>query len=148
MRQTAPAAFGRLCVETPLNFFAIVNNFPAAFGRLCVETASRRIPAHCVYQPPSGGCVLKPFWVINHSSFSSPAAFGRLCVETLWTSLRCLPSRSAAFGRLCVETSKCAPKKASPSQPPSGGCVLKPYKSETDRPALSAAFGRLCVETK
>ena len=34
----APAAFGRLCVETILKKGIRMLNKPAAFGRLCVET--------------------------------------------------------------------------------------------------------------
>ena len=55
-----PAAFGRLCVET--NRLSIKTTFsaPAAFGRLCVETFRRpRLLNKDVAQPPSGGCVLK-----------------------------------------------------------------------------------------
>ena len=34
-----PAAFGRLCVETPTPEELLKPYDPAAFGRLCVETA-------------------------------------------------------------------------------------------------------------
>ena len=34
----APAAFGRLCVETHSSTSAPTGKTPAAFGRLCVET--------------------------------------------------------------------------------------------------------------
>ena len=55
----------------------------------------------------------------------------------------------AAFGRLCVETRKngiC--RQRIKNQPPSGGCVLKLYKSaEIHTKVKPAAFGRLCVET-
>ena len=34
----APAAFGRLCVETRRRTFVLLGFPPAAFGRLCVET--------------------------------------------------------------------------------------------------------------
>ena len=34
---------------------------PAAFGRLCVETPSSDNIKSSAVQPPSGGCVLKPF---------------------------------------------------------------------------------------
>ena len=34
-------------------------NGPAAFGRLCVETSSRMANITALFQPPSGGCVLK-----------------------------------------------------------------------------------------
>ena len=56
----APAAFGRLCVETAVVSFYYLSVYPAAFGRLCVETI----------QPSAGDYPLPP------------AAFGRLCVET------------------------------------------------------------------
>ena len=100
-----PAAFGRLCVETPMRSKRIHKRRPAAFGRLCVETtSSERIKSSSSNQPPSGGCVLK------HSRFRiiftiiPPAAFGRLCVET--NLVQNIPDVSppAAFGRLCVET--------------------------------------------
>ena len=58
----APAAFGRLCVETTFRKQTeTVKLAPAAFGRLCVETVLFA-GAGCtgVGQPPSGGCVLKP----------------------------------------------------------------------------------------
>ena len=55
----------------------------------------------------------------------------------------------AAFGRLCVETLLRVGVTRKFSQPPSGGCVLKPLFSyiikKEERPA---AFGRLCVETE
>ena len=34
----APAAFGRLCVETQAEVVEVERLAPAAFGRLCVET--------------------------------------------------------------------------------------------------------------
>ena len=57
----APAAFGRLCVETGISDLQDDFQHPAAFGRLCVETTllqCRMLTAR--NQPPSGGCVLKP----------------------------------------------------------------------------------------
>ena len=61
----------------------LLREAPAAFGRLCVETSDRlNITGRPGIQPPSGGCVLK----LNLRSLiafaSAPAAFGRLCVET------------------------------------------------------------------
>ena len=55
----------------------------AAFGRLCVETNLLPPPRWVRYQPPSGGCVLKPHASALISRSSRSAAFGRLCVETL-----------------------------------------------------------------
>ena len=56
-----PAAFRRLCVETKVLRYAHFACFPAAFRRLCVETGRYLVKqARHDYQPPSGGCVLKP----------------------------------------------------------------------------------------
>ena len=56
------------------------------------------------FQPPSGGCVLKPFLVgfLATLSFQPPSGG---CVLKLDWLLIPYPNRgSAAFGRLCVET--------------------------------------------
>ena len=37
-----------------------VGQYPAAFGRLCVETPQSTVTFDSFAQPPSGGCVLKP----------------------------------------------------------------------------------------
>ena len=65
--------------------FAFRSKFQsAAFGRLCVETMSvEEATGILAAQPPSGGCVLKPFWRTRLEQRQSSAAFGRLCVETL-----------------------------------------------------------------
>ena len=80
-------------------------NPPAAFGRLCVETPIAKIGMLFLSsQPPSGGCVLKPCTSNALHTKPNPAAFGRLCVETKMVS-------AVKLKRL--------------NQPPSGGCVLK-----------------------
>ena len=78
------AAFGRLCVETPIKSAAIYSRRKAAaFGRLCVETL---ITHHLI-------------------NVEVAAAFGRLCVETNFNDVYSeLGDDAAAFGRLCVET--------------------------------------------
>ena len=79
-------------------------------------------------QPPSGGCVLKQSDIIAMNINDDPAAFGRLCVETTYNLPDARGEFPAAFGRLCVETKRTHGLLLSPcSQPPSGGCVLKPY---------------------
>ena len=40
-------------------------------------------------------------------------------------------SEAAAFGRLCVETNYLIQSYAMTDQPPSGGCVLKPFEQNT-----------------
>ena len=57
-----------------------------------------------LYQPPSGGCVLKlnNAYLVEHKTL--PAAFGRLCVETHKSEKHRPKTDPAAFGRLCVET--------------------------------------------
>ena len=123
-----------------------------------------------VFQPPSGGCVLKQPRRARTGQLSSPAAFGRLCVETTGDRYNLREPLPAAFGRLCVETAQDIAAAAAISQPPSGGCVLKQparrrqirrlaqppsggcvlklheYTAGALRPR-PAAFGRLCVET-
>ena len=54
-----PAAFGRLCVETPTGIEIEAPKTPAAFGWLCVETPRISVCRVDTFQPPSGGCVLK-----------------------------------------------------------------------------------------
>ena len=143
-----PAAFGRLCVETLQLTLNGAPPRPAAFGRLCVETT--HLLPHLVYilQPPSGGCVLKLKTFVKISGRLKPAAFGRLCVETFLTTKPLQWLNPAAFGRLCVETLRLLKYLEQKSQPPSGGCVLKPFCAcRACCPSLPAAFGRLCVET-
>ena len=127
-----PAAFGRLCVETVHMNMLRNQPLPAAFGRLCVETSVTILLPVLKSQPPSGGCVLKHSIEFKRGRGSGPAAFGRLCVETknLYEyPLDCL--EPAAFGRLCVETATSCKLPSSRSQPPSGGCVLKREEVDT-----------------
>ncbi len=88
-------------VEVP-----IYDKDPAAFRRLCVETPRLTFPPHaCACQPPSGGCVLKRVAALDDVGlFDAPAAFRRLCVETLVQSIKPPSPQPAAFRRLCVET--------------------------------------------
>ena len=85
-------------------------------------------------QPPSGGCVLKPCAPVylNRGSLT-PAAFGRLCVETQELINKIASGEPAAFGRLCVETIDLFKSAMNLTQPPSGGCVLKLQKAWTQR---------------
>ena len=78
----------------------------AAFGRLCVETAGSKTPEIVEWQPPSGGCVLKPVPSFADTAKVGAAAFGRLCVETYKRAFNNRHFITAAFGRLCVETLK------------------------------------------
>ena len=173
MSRNTPAAFGRLCVETPSHSAAAPIFSPAAFGRLCVETDSAlglegaALPAAfgrlCVEtqtnnkagnlnhdQPPSGGCVLKPFCRCHRRLRVWPAAFGRLCVETKQRPcpIDCAASPQPPSGGCVLKRSMGAQARHESSQPPSGGCVLKHYgkRCHTQR-TRPAAFGRLCVET-
>ena len=77
-----------------------------------------------LYQPPSGGCVLKLKRIAVAFCDGYPAAFGRLCVETSMIAWFLPSPFPAAFGRLCVET-------------------LMPAKAALK--VSPAAFGRLCV---
>ena len=55
-------------------------------------------------QPPSGGCVLKPYGDGAFIAGLAPAAFRRLCVETTRHGNGDIRTTPAAFRRLCVET--------------------------------------------
>ena len=143
---------------------------PAAFRRLCVETLRRTARNDVGCQPPSGGCVLKPYpksdfetknrqppsggcvlkpprqGKATHQGY--PAAFRRLCVETSIITTEPLFSGPAAFRRLCVET-KGVKKTGNVFKPAAFRrlCVeTSPFLSILQR-ALPAAFRRLCVET-
>ena len=166
-----PAAFGRLCVETRVIRADRPKGRPAAFGRLCVETIHLVNFLFKIYQPPSGGCVLKQKSGNAVTALQVPAAFGRLCVETRISRLLtrwfkgqppsggCVLKRqvkNACFKPLsqppsggCVlklGTAEC--RQLTTFQPPSGGCVLKRTDSLLNRSVnMPAAFGRLCVET-
>ena len=99
----APAAFGRLCVETHVGNAVLLTTDQPPSGGCVLKPCNRQTCACFIFQPPSGGCVLKHFGTSSEFLLHSPAAFGRLCVETGFT----------------------IPEGSSSSQPPSGGCVLK-----------------------
>ena len=54
-----PPSGGCVLKHSPQNFQALPPA-PAAFRRLCVETPSAARKKNPKHQPPSGGCVLKP----------------------------------------------------------------------------------------
>ena len=59
------AASVRLCVETEVYFQDFEKENAAASVRLCVETQTREKTDLVGMQPPSRGCVLKLYFVIN-----------------------------------------------------------------------------------
>ena len=78
------ATFGWLCVETCDTDYTSEKHLAATFGWLCVETLHLvYLQREWVWQPPSGGCVLKR---TDHGSaiiIIAAATFGWLCVETI-----------------------------------------------------------------
>ena len=144
------AAFGRLCVETLIEYSQLPIHCAAAFGRLCVETCRESCLRFRRRQPPSGGCVLKLRPVVCLNSCACAAAFGRLCVETLKSVILSIPVAAAAFGRLCVETSYLGAVCGNPPAAAFGRLCVETrrpcHQSNTQQQA--AAFGRLCVETR
>ena len=56
------------------------------------------------WQPPSGGCVLKPLVGLGGGTLNVAATFGWLCVETTKQILTKWEFPAATFGWLCVET--------------------------------------------
>ena len=58
--------------------------FAATFGWLCVETEQiNNYALKIETQPPSGGCVLKQYNILQLSLKEEAATFGWLCVETI-----------------------------------------------------------------
>ena len=122
------------------------------------------------WQPPSGGCVLKPSLRFCVSESCDAAAFGRLCVETyqffnIVNLLKQPPSGGCVLkhinvlhvtanelqppsGGCVLKPSRSSLKRKMERQPPSGGCVLKrPKDGDKKDISQAAAFGWLCVET-
>ena len=100
------------------------------------------------HQPPSGGCVLKPFVQMAGRVVSQPAAFRRLCVETLLEQLWLRNALPAAFRRLCVETLSAITEEL--REAPAAFrrlCVETNCHAINRLISLPAAFRRLCVET-
>ena len=76
----------------------------AAFGRLCVETICLVAMTMLTAQPPSGGCVLKPFERNTDSSGGRQPPSGGCVLKLLGERMEKQQAEAAAFGRLCVET--------------------------------------------
>ena len=57
-----------------------------------------------MWQPPSGGCVLKQNRRINFIGSMLAATFGWLCIETKTSKIIHAVEPAATFGWLCVET--------------------------------------------
>ena len=118
------AAFGRLCVETQPFGRRRPNVFQPPSGGCVLKHGLKASKHGLLIQPPSGGCVLKRL-CIDRGRLYNAAAFGRLCVETPLCTTPAASWTPAAFGRLCVETGVLIWMALFVHQPPSGGCVLK-----------------------
>ena len=60
---------------------------------------------------------------------AQPAAFGRLCVETARLICRIIsPTTQPPSGGCVLKPPNALPPASAPGQPPSGGCVLKLIK--------------------
>ena len=108
--------------------------------------------AHCILrwsdQPPSGGCVLKPFagWH-GAGRVGQPPSGGCVLKLSFRRPVYSLPFQPPSGGcvlkQIILFTNGCCI-----AQPPSGGCVLKLGQGENHKWILTpAAFRRLCVET-
>ena len=58
--QSAQPPSGGCVLKPPYIYCSPLSVAPAAFGRLCVETVGKPLKFARMLQPPSGGCVLKP----------------------------------------------------------------------------------------
>ena len=149
-RHSQPPSGGCVLKQGFCRCAGILKSQPPSGGCVLKQgTFGNRIARVC--QPPSGGCVLKrhkndlcrreqgpaafrrlcveTLPICMSFLFAAPAAFRRLCVETLPICMSFLFAAPAAFRRLCVETFLDAKLPTESIQPPSGGCVLKHYKT-------------------
>ena len=143
------AAFGRLCVETPVSSAKSSAQSQPPSGGCVLKHRVSRFDGYIIQQPPSGGCVLKRCTHQNVLNNASAAAFGRLCVETSEPCSQSSVIRAAAFGRLCVETEGTETEAGEIEAAAFGRlCVETLQLSQSGFSTEAAAFGRLCVETK
>ena len=78
----------------------------------------------------------------------APAAFRRLCVETVWTAREKAAPTQPPSGGCVLKHRYTFIHDGRIIQPPSGGCVLKLFGFNLYADILEpAAFRRLCVET-
>ena len=77
---------------------------PAAFRRLCVETLMFALLSGSFAQPPSGGCVLKPYEGLSIAVNEVQPPSGGCVLKLQSYNLGRLKMGPAAFRRLCVET--------------------------------------------
>ena len=123
---------------------------PAAFRRLCVETPAQP-PCRTTKrgQPPSGGCVLK--LAMRHRQFGiggQPPSGGCVLKRSIPRAV-CRDSHQPPSGGCVLKLDDQTQHVVVIGQPPSGGCVLKHFLLQNDKlPQPPAAFRRLCVETR
>ena len=93
--------------------------------------------------------MLKLYWYLPINEKNKPAAFGRLCVETtMMTKVSALICTQPPSGGCVLKPCAAACRVRLKPQPPSGGCVLKLRSVVWLGFRIGpAAFGRLCVET-
>ncbi len=106
----------------------LLREAPAAFGRLCVETNQTDTFQTTSNQPPSGGCVLKPYgYPLTHGQRNTqPPSGGCVLKQNRYGNperLRFQPPSGGCVLKQARPKTRCRHGK---SQPPSGGCVLKP----------------------
>ena len=68
-------------------YLHVVTMYQPPSGGCVLKHKSRHCHGNSLEQPPSGGCVLKPTGD-RYTLREPPAAFGRLCVETIRKSGR------------------------------------------------------------
>ena len=95
---------GGCVLKLPKSINSKRNTIPAAFGRLCVETAYQCPIRRPSTQPPSGGCVLKHSLIIIYKAFWYQPPSGGCVLKRHVVNLKNTHAIPAAFGRLCVET--------------------------------------------
>ena len=119
---------------------------PAAFGRLCVETPAAACCSGRPIQPPSGGCVLKHEKVSIHICQSAQPPSGGCVLKQQVGAVWVVALSQPPSGGCVLKQAKTMPKMYRTAQPPSGGCVLKPniYLSEAHYADASRLRAAVC----
>ena len=124
----------------------LLREAPAAFGRLCVETALYRLPFTHAFQPPSGGCVLKrSTCAAATKGIVQPPSGGCVLKRQVWKSWWSDTQSQPPSGGCVLKHVLFFYTYVKRSQPPSGGCVLKPSANHATHLAITASRLRAAV---
>ena len=101
-----------------------------------------------LFQPPSGGCVLKLLWSFDMADTNAQPPSGGCVLKHVVQAAFDFVQAQPPSGGCVLKPPPVYRRGRQCRQPPSGGCVLKLHGAKwCHRHKDPAAFGRLCVET-